>query len=112
MRRVASHYIYWNRLHRMHVLELTGTGTITALFPLTAEIAGTEFYDGLLFPFPQDAGEATPGLFFTDRARWRTLVDSITPQTPVYLYRVSGSTLPPAELCANNCCCDGHIERL
>ncbi len=112
MRRIASHYIYWNGLHRMHVLELTGTGTVARLFPLTGEIAGTEFYDGLVFPFPQDAGAGTPNLFFTDRARWRIQVDHITEETPVHLYHITGSTLPPAELCTDNRCCDGYVERL
>ncbi|MCC8143592.1 MAG: hypothetical protein LIO97_06650 [Tannerellaceae bacterium] len=112
MRRVASHYIYWNGLHPMHVLELTGTGSIARLFSLAGEIAGTEFYDGLIFPFPREEATGLPRLFFTDRARWWMLVNRISPQTPVYLYRISGTLLPPAELCTDNCSCDGHIERL
>lgn len=50
MRRVASHYVYWNGLFRMHYVELDDAGCLTGIYPLEGEIAGTEFYDGILFP--------------------------------------------------------------
>ena len=56
MRRVASHYVYWNGLFRMHYVELDDEGCLAGVYPLEGEIAGTEFYDGVLFPVV-DAGE-------------------------------------------------------
>lgn len=50
MRRVASHYVYWNGLHRMHYVELSDEAQLNGVFPLVEEIAGTEFYDGILIP--------------------------------------------------------------
>ena len=48
MRRIASHYIYWRQFYRMHYVELDDSGILTGVFPLEGEIAGTEFYDGIL----------------------------------------------------------------
>ena len=48
MRRVASHYIYWNELFRMHYVELDDAGCLLGVFPLEGEQAGTEFYDGIM----------------------------------------------------------------
>lgn len=50
MRRVASHYVYWNELFRMHYVELDDTGCLVGVFPLEGEQAGTEFYDGIILP--------------------------------------------------------------
>lgn len=55
MRRIASHYIYWKQFYRMHYLELDDRGALTGVFPLEGEIAGTEFYDGILIPIPVPA---------------------------------------------------------
>ena len=48
MRRVASHYIWFRQLYRMHYVELDSQNRLVGIFPLSEEIAGTEFYDGLL----------------------------------------------------------------
>lgn len=58
MRRIASHYIYWKQFYRMHYVELDDRGALTNVFPLEGEIAGTEFYDGILIPIPVPALEA------------------------------------------------------
>lgn len=50
MRRVASHYVYWNELFRMHYVELDDTGCLVGVFPLEGEQASTEFYDGIILP--------------------------------------------------------------
>lgn len=57
MRRVASHYIYWNGFLRMHYVELDNDGCLVGVYPLEGEIAGTEFYDGILFPVVEVGGE-------------------------------------------------------
>lgn len=48
MRRIASHYIYWRQFYRLHYVELNDNGVLAGIFPLEGEIAGTEFYDGIL----------------------------------------------------------------
>lgn len=55
MRRVASHYIYWKQFYRMHYAELDDRGVLAGVFPLEEEVAGTEFYDGILIPVPVPA---------------------------------------------------------
>lgn len=52
MRRIASHYIYWRQFYRLHYVELNDNGVLAGIFPLEGEIAGTEFYDGILNLFP------------------------------------------------------------
>jgi hypothetical protein len=39
----------------MSYIELTDEGLFRGVFPLEGEIAGTEFYDGLLIPVNTDA---------------------------------------------------------
>ena len=58
MRRIASHYIYWRQFYRMHYVELDESGILTGVFPLEGEIAGTEFYDGILILVPIPALDA------------------------------------------------------
>ena len=58
MRRIASHYIYWRQFYRMHYVELDDSGILTGVFPLEGEIAGTEFYDGILILVPIPALDA------------------------------------------------------
>ncbi|MDH6303835.1 hypothetical protein M2459_000167 [Parabacteroides sp. PF5-5] len=48
MRRIAAHYIFWRQLYRMHYVELSDDHRLHGVFPLDGEIAGTEFYDGML----------------------------------------------------------------
>ncbi|MDR1160831.1 MAG: hypothetical protein LBK45_00680 [Tannerellaceae bacterium] len=55
MRRIAAHSIYWRRFYQMSYIELTDEGLFRGVFPLEGEIAGTEFYDGLLIPVNTDA---------------------------------------------------------
>lgn len=67
MRRIASHYIYWKQFYRMHYVELDDRGALTGVFPLEGEIAGTEFYDGILIPIPfpaLDAGSQENRLYY------------------------------------------------
>ena len=52
MRRIASHYIYWRQFYRLHYVELNDNGVLAGIFPLEGEIAGTEFYDGILILVP------------------------------------------------------------
>lgn len=57
MRRVASHYLYWKELYRMHYVELDDAGSLVGVFPLEGEQAGTEFYDGIILPVLSGEGK-------------------------------------------------------
>lgn len=52
MRRIAAHHIYWKELLPLHVIETDDSGRFIRVFPLTEEIAGTEFWDGIVYPVP------------------------------------------------------------
>ena len=42
MRRIASHYVYWKQLLRMHYVELDEKENLVGVFPLNGEIAGKD----------------------------------------------------------------------
>ncbi len=52
------HYIYWRQFYRLHYVELNDNGVLAGIFPLEGEIAGTEFYDGILILVPIPALDA------------------------------------------------------
>lgn len=55
MKRFASHFVFYHRMLRLHYVELSsGSNILNGVFPLEEEIAGTEFYDGILLPLPAD----------------------------------------------------------
>lgn len=126
LRRVASHYIYWQKAYRLHYIELTDKGCIAGIYPLKNEIAGTAFYNGVLFPVPavlnmepaallnflialqKENPEA--GLF--ELPGFSAIINEANLTEPVVLYRLSGICLSPPKLCADNGCCNGYIERL
>ena len=142
MRRVASHYIYWKQFYRMHYAELDDRGVLAGVFPLEEEIAGTEFYDGILIPGPAlDAGSQENRQFHRSSylgspfaiprgARERvalsllpgeTLADALQRQgfpnvaevgSPACLLLLSGISLAAAKLGADDGRRNGYIQRL
>lgn len=49
MSRWAAHFvIIGETIYRMHCLEMASSGDLQEIFPLTEEIAGTSFLDGVL----------------------------------------------------------------
>lgn len=111
MRRVAAHYVYWRQLSRLHYIELDDEARFAGVYPLEIEIAGTEFYDGTLFPLPENISITYPD-FLVNRNTWLKLISTIEPGTPVRIYRLSGASLSASELGADYGCGNGHIERL
>lgn len=127
MRRVASHYTYYRQLYRMHYVELDNQGSFTGIFPLDGEIAGTEFYDGILVPVT--CGEEMKSLekisvsiqWETGKSRTVILSDvlkqngfslDIESGDSVQLLLLTGISLPPAEFCTDNSRSNGYIKRL
>lgn len=127
MRRVASHYIYWKQIYRMHYAELDDQGTLVGVYPLDREIVGTEFYGGIIIPVVYDKKEAHldgASISFewdAHSSRMETLSGILEERgfsngveigVPVCLLLLSGISLTAAKLGTDNGCCNGYIKRL
>ena len=126
MRRIASHYVYWKQLLRMHYVELDEKENLVGVFPLNGEIAGTEFYDGILVPalaegekmdrqgieFSWAGNKNSLGIEFLTAALQK--LDLPKPAEKGLPTQVLLVTLPltSAKLSADNSCCNGYIKRL
>lgn len=111
MRRIASHFLYWRQLYRMHYVELNDNGTFVRICPLEGEIAGTEFYDGTLLLLPVGT-ELSIDNFTRNQSHWLALSDTLESGTPVQVFRLSGISLTTPELGTDYSSCNGYIERL
>lgn len=126
MRRIASHYVYWKQLLRMHYVELDEKENLVGVFPLNGEIAGTEFYDGILVPtlaegekmdrqgieFSWAGNKNSLGIeFLTAALQKLNLPKPAEKGLPTQVLLV---TLPltSAKLSADNSRCNGYIKRL
>lgn len=127
MRRVASHYIWFRQLYRMHYVELDSQNRLVGIFPLSEEIAGTEFYDGLLIPislaeaeeFPEQANrlyrKESDGSAQRELFAWLAgsgMCSSVESGDSVVLYLLNRKALSSSELCTDNSRCNGYIQRL
>lgn len=127
MRRVASHYTYYRQLYRLHYVELDNQGAFAGVFPLEGEIAGTEFYDGILVPVACDKELKIPNTISVS-IQWETgksrtiLLSDVLKQNgfsldiavgdSVQLLFLTGISLPSAEFCTDNSRSNGYIKRL
>lgn len=127
MRRIAAHYIYSGRAYRMHYLELDEESRLRGIYPLTEEIAGTAFYDGILVPLPADErqpfGEAflfslkgSPSLTCKEAVfealAGHGITEGACPGVPVRVFLINGISLAASELGADNGGGNGHVQRL
>lgn len=110
MRRIASHYIYWQKWYCMHYLELDAEGRLVGVFPLEQEIAHTEFYDGTILPVPSDVTFPPAGI--SSPAGWLAVADSVTVSSFVHVYRLTGISPAASELGTDNGSGNCHIQRL
>lgn len=127
MRRVASHYIFWRRLYRMHYVELDENGFLAGVFPLDGEMAGTEFYDGIVIPVSSsfklfrdeemfDFQLADPDCRVMEivarKLSEKCVSDQVEPGKPVQLYLLGGIPLTTPEFGTNDGRCNGYVKRL
>lgn len=127
MRRVAAHYIYCGRMYRMHYLEVDDASRLQGIHPLTEEIAGTSFYNGILIPLPVVEEYACreaflfsleqPPAFGRKECVFEALAasrvtDGIHPGMPVRLFLLNGLSLAASELGTDNRSGNGYIQRL
>ncbi|MBE6301099.1 MAG: hypothetical protein E7085_04465 [Parabacteroides distasonis] len=126
MRRVASHYLYWKELYRMHYVELDDAGSLVGVFPLEGEQAGTEFYDGIILPVFSGEGKTfgqrveIPWASGHENLSIALLADALSDLDipgwaevgkPTELLLLS-VPLAAAKLGADNSCRNGYIKRL
>lgn len=131
-RRLASHYIYCGGVHRMAYLELDEESRFQGVYPLTGEIAGTAFYDGILVALPLDdslfslvrqlsALLCHPAVAFKeqlfDRLAESGLTDRVEVGQPVAVYRLTGINLTgggqaAAEFGTDHGRSDRYVQRL
>lgn len=127
MRRVASHYLFWRQLYRMHYVELDDTGAFAGVYPLDAEIAGTEFYDGIIvpvlpcveffhnntfsIPLQCNSGSTAMEIIAHKLEEEQVSVD-VNTGVLVQLFLLKGISLTTTELGTNHGCCNGYIKRL
>lgn len=127
MRRVAAHYIWYRQVCRMHYLELDDKGCLSAIHPLVEEIAGTEFYDGILLPIPEKSShtfevnlhsflekgadlseEGSVFLWIKHSKIW----EAIAAGEPVRLFLLNRTNLAASEFGTDNGSGNCHIQRL
>lgn len=131
MRRIAAHYIYCGRVYRMHYLELDEENRLRGIYPLTEEIAGTAFYDGILVPLPfpllgNEKGASGETFLFSfqgtpafprkeaifEALAERRVAEEIEPGVRVRVFLINGISLAASELGADNGGGNGHVQRL
>jgi hypothetical protein len=74
----------------MSYIELTDDGLFNGVFPLEAEIAGTEFYDGLLIPVdkPDRLTQLNKSSDLLHAVSQSNITEHVFAGAPVYLYRI------------------------
>lgn len=127
MRRIASHYVYYQQLFRLSYIELSDNGQFIGVYPLSEEIAGTEFRDGILIPvacsnkknlsegFPISSGRISDFSrkeVLSEMLGQACLSDGIEAGTPVRLFLLNISSLAATELRTDHSCGNSHVERL
>lgn len=109
MRRLASHYIWYKeKVYRLHYLEIDNRNCLKGIFPLTEEIPGTEFYDGVLIPIPCGDDPGKESLL----REWCRFTGKIKHDTPVQIFHLSGIDQASAKLGTDDGSGRCHIERL
>lgn len=107
MRRLAAHYIWYKEVLRLHYIEMQEDGTLLGVYPLTEEIAGTIFYDGVLLPLPSGR-ESDEELV----KNWREITEQISIGEVVCVVRLANLPAASAKLGTNDSGGNCHIERL
>ncbi len=122
MRKLASHYIWYNTLYRFHCIVLEGQ-QIAELFPLEQEEAGIEFLNGLLWVAPQGIkpwdwiGERIgKGQETCSLCEWigsqSAPQKGIRKDQKITIWHFPDLTLPASEFCTDNGSGYRYVQRL
>ncbi len=103
MQRLASHYIWYRKVYRLHYIELDDFGKFVGVFPLAEEIAGTVFYDGVLIPMLSTDNP--------DIMNWEHLTKNIKQGSVIGVYQLTGLDSTAAKLGTYNSSRHSYIQR-
>lgn len=123
MSRWAAHFvIVGETIYRMHCLEIASSGDLQEIFPLTEEIAGTSFLDGVLLAVTASSVLTEKEIF---QLLWRKKISEypmllsylqqqsfVAPALgeKIRLFHIQLHPLTASELSTNNSRSNCHIE--
>lgn len=123
MSRWAAHFvIVGETIYRMHCLEIASSGNLQGIFPLTEEIAGTSFLDGILLAVTASSvlteKEISQLLWRNKISEYSMLLSYLQQQSfvapalgeKIRLFHIQLHPLTASELSTNNSRSNCHIE--
>ena len=123
MSRWAAHFvIVGETIYRMHCLEIASSGDLQEIFPLTEEIAGTSFLDGVLLAVTASSvlteKEISQLLWRKKISEYPMLLSYLQQQSfvaptlgeKIRLFHIQLHPLTASELSTNNIRSNCHIE--
>ncbi len=123
MSRWAAHFvIVGETIYRMHCLEMASSGDLQEIFPLTEEIAGTSFLDGVLLAVTASSvlteKEISQLLWRKKISEYSMLLSYLQQQSfvspalgeKIRLFHIQLHPLTASELSTNNSRSNCHIE--
>ncbi len=123
MSRWAAHFvIVGETIYRMHCLEIASSGDLQEIFPLTEEIAGTSFLDGVLLAVTASSvlteKEISQLLWRKKISEYSMLLSYLQQQSfvspalgeKIRLFHIQLHPLTASELSTNNSRSNRHIE--
>lgn len=123
MSRWAAHFvIVGETIYRMHCLEMASSGDLQEIFPLTEEIAGTSFLDGVLLAVTASSvlteKEISQLLWRKKISEYPMLLSYLQQQSfvvpalgeKIRLFHIQLHPLTASELSTNNSRSNCHIE--
>lgn len=123
MSRWAAHFvIVGETIYRMHCLEMASSGDLQEIFPLTEEIAGTSFLDGVLLAVTASSvlteKEISQLLWRKKISEYPMLLSYLQQQSfvapalgeKIRLFHIQLHPLAASELSTNNSRSNCHIE--
>ncbi len=123
MSRWAAHFvIVGETIYRMHCLEIASSGDLQEIFPLTEEIAGTSFLDGVLLAVTASSvlteKEISQLLWRKKISEYPMLLSYLQQQSfvaptlgeKIRLFHIQLHPLTASELSTNNSRSNCHIE--
>jgi hypothetical protein len=126
IRRVASHYIFWHHIYKLHYVELDEDDCFLGIYPLEQEIENTKFYDGILIlSLPEKAASVPQQISFikgesmidheaslTNALAYHDCSTGVEIGSRIALLLLEGVSLTATELRTDNRSCNGYIKRL
>ena len=120
--RFSAHYILLSpkQVLKLHFIELDDRNKIAKVSPLTEEIAGTAFYNGIIFPSLLKQINLQMLVELQNQKNYLSIADILfksgivasEDDFPVFIYQLRGIDLSSPEFGAGDSCGNCHIQRL